>query len=630
MLERFESPLPHTPTHIHLVQTEDRAMRAVAHLLKYDVLGFDVETYNKFNPGQHAFEPREGARMRLAQFATPEGRAFVFDLFKISHDFFYRLFPNPFLCVIQNAKFELRFLMYELGMYDFGPIFDTMMAEKVLSKGNCITFRDPHYVPVGLAPMAKRMLGVDLPKDEQAGDWYKHELTEKQIQYAARDAVVVLPIFDIQRQRLVEQGQVRVAELEFDCIPAITSMELNGIYLNEDKWANICETTQTKLDTVKHELWHGLGIQNTLFDDIAPINLNSKPSVLDAFKRLGVVVPNDKDGKPSLRKDNLGLVNHPLAKKYLEWVKLDKSIGSFGPDWLDKRDTYTGRIHCVINQIGAETGRMSAANPNLMQMKKDEQYRNAFEAEDGWVFIDADYSQCELRILAELCRDSNLLNAFDNNYDLHRYSAHLIYKCAMEAVTDIQRGVAKNLNFGIVYGIGVAKFAVQAGISLEDAEQIMNYYLKEAYPQLGYWLDNQGRSVLFNMEARTMTGRIRKYYGDLNDKQFKASVQRNAKNLPIQGTNADITKRALALLYKELKGQQNNIKMILPVHDEIIIESRPSYAEYGSWILQDCMLRAEREYLHRVPSVVDCAITLEWCKAPTDEQLAAAQLALLN
>lgn len=628
MFERQQGQLPHTPTHIHYIQTEERVDQAVSHLLKFDVLGFDLETYHAFDRHIPAFEPVNGARMRLAQFGTPEGRAFVFDLYKVRKEFLYRMFPNPYVCVIQNAKFEMKYLMYELGIYDFGPVFDTMVAEQIISKGNSIDYRDPNYTPVGLDRLSKRYLNVALPKEEQKGDWYKEELSEAQIAYAARDAVIVLPIMAEQCEKLHEQTQVRVAELEFEAIPPIASMELNGIYLNGDKWLEICDKTQKDLDQTKEELWSMLGQQGTMFD-VAPINLNSKPQVLQAMERIGLVIPLDKDGKKSLRKENLGLVDHKAAKSYLKWVKLAKSIQSFGPNWLDLRDPYTGRIHCTIKGIGAETGRMSANGPNLMQMKKDEAYRNAFEAQEGWVFIDADYSQCELRILAELCRDPNLLTAFDKNYDLHRFSASLIFKCTMELVTDLQRAIAKNLNFGIVYGIGVAKFAAQAGITFDEAEAIMRYYLKEAYPQLGYWLDNQGRSVLYTMEARTMTGRIRKYYGDLNDKQFKAGVQRNAKNLPIQGTNADITKRALALLYKEIKGQQKNLKLTLTIHDEIILESRPSWVEYGSYILQETMLRAEREYLHRVPSVVDCNVTLEWCKDPSKEQLAAAQ-ALLN
>lgn len=938
MFERYEGQLPDTPKHIHLIQTEERVNQAVSHLLRFDVLGFDVETYNKFDRRVPAFDPISGARMRLAQFCTPEGRAFVFDLYKVDVRFLYRMFPNPYVCVIQNAKFEMKFLMYELGIYDFGPVFDTMLAEQVLSKGNSIKYSDPNYVPVGLDAIAKRRLGVHLPKDEQAGDWYKSELTEKQIAYAARDACIVLPIMEQQTRRLVEQSQVRVAELEFECVAPITSMELNGVYLDDEKWLTLCDQTQIELDKVKHELWDMLGLQNTLFEEIAPINLNSKLEIARGFNNLGIEIPLDKDGKRSLKVDNLGLVDHEAVRKYLKWVKLDKAIGSFGPDWLDKRDQYTKRIHCTIKQIGAETGRAAASNPNMMQMKSGDEYRNAFMAQDGWVFIASDYSQVELRILAELCRDPNMISVYDKGLDLHTYTASLVYKCKLEEVTKVQRSIAKNLNFGICfhgdteiltnkgwicikyltlkdvvaqatikqdgktklqwvkpvkltkrfsktllnlesrfvslnvtpdhkftgldylrrpktytarqlhkaehtihagtlkegtkvssrllrlavavqadgniqrkglvrirvkkerkierlksllrpeeysifyeaggtvtgflfkkelgnkilallnrkrfswdllnlnykgrsvivkesqfwdghkqkgaervfhysssieqnidvlqalattcgrktnkmkvnrvknpdckewllaiydynwavnrkvlktteinhndsvyclevpshnvvvrhdgkiiisqqcYGIGSSKFAAQSKLSTDEAESIMSYYLKQAYPQLGYWLESQSRLVLFNLESVTMTGRVRRYHEDLHDKQRKSAVQRNAKNYPIQGGSADITKRALALVYKEFKGQQKNIKMNLVIHDEILIESRPEYAEYASHTLQECMLKAEREYLHRIPSVVDTSMTLEWAKDPTKEQLEAAAALLI-
>jgi DNA polymerase I-like protein with 3'-5' exonuclease and polymerase domains len=623
MFERYDV-LPDRPIHIHLIQDERRVDQAVSHLLKFDVLGFDVETYHKYDRAIPAFDPADGARMRLAQFGTPEGRAFVFDLYKVDKRFLYRLFPNPFVCVVHNLKFELKFLMYELGIFEYGPMYDSMLAESILSKGNSVDYKDPDYMPVSLEASVKRRLGVTLPKTEQAGAWYKNELNESQIAYAARDAVVVIPLMEKQCTRLQEQSQVRVNELEIDCVPALASMELNGLKLDEDRWLALCDKTAASLDKVKKELWHLLGNQNTLFDDIAPINLNAKDQIQVAFQRLGIKVPLDRDGKPSLKKDNIIGLDHDAVQKYLKWVKLDKALGSFGPDWLNKRNPYTKRIHCQIKQIGAETGRMSAAGPNLMQMKKDDEYRNAFVAEDGWVFIDADYSQCELRILAEYCRDANLLNAFDHNYDLHRYSAHLIYKCVMELVTDLQRGVAKNLNFGIVYGIGVAKFAAQAGITFDEADAIMRYYLKEAYPQLGQWLEIQGRSVLHTLEAMTMTGRVRRYNVDLNDKQKRAGIQRNAKNMPIQGTNADITKRALGLLYKRIGGNKN-VRLILPIHDEILLESQPNWVAYGSYELKACMIQAEEEYLHRVPSVVDVSISLEWAKQITKEQTAKAQ-----
>jgi DNA polymerase-1 len=628
----YKYAIPDTSKRIELIDTEREVDRAIRHLLRWDTLGFDVETYHSVDHTIPAFKPQDGARMRLAQFATPKGRSFVFDLFKIDKRFMYRLFPNNFLCVTQNGKFELTFLMYELGLFKYGHLWDTMLAEQVLAKG-FVAADAEGYVPVGLDDVAQRHLGIFLPKDEQASDWYKEVLTDKQIEYAARDAQVVLPIFQHQAVALKQQGQIRVAELEFDALPANAFMELSGVRMDKEEWVKRCDQKTLELDAIKKELYPLLDFkgQGDMFDTgREPLNLNSGPDVIYALEKIGVKIPIDpKD--PEKKKKTLAAklfesqMHIPAVKLFTQYVKLNKALTSYGYKWLDKVDPYDGRIHTHIKQIGAETGRMSS--PDMLVIPKDDMTRNCFIADPGWVLIDADYSQCELRILAEYSRDPNLLLAFDKGYDLHRFSAHLIYKIPMEEVSGEQRGVAKNLNFGIVYGIGAKKFGNDAKIGEDEGQRIMDYYLKEAYPGMGAWLDGRARMVLHQMYATTMTGRVRQYRGNLNDREFKGKVQRNAKNLPIQGTNADITKRAMALVYQEIVNRdlQGHIKMLLVVHDELLLEARPWLVDVAQDILTRNMLKAEREYLRRVPAVVDCNVMLKWSKEPSDELIKEAQ-----
>lgn len=616
-------PLDPWPQQIHLIENQDDVGKALNRLHRFDVLGYDTETYHSVDRHIPAFQPADGAKMRLAQFHTPDGHSYVFDMFKTGPDFLHKLFPNKFICVIQNAKFELKYLMYEHGIYEFGPIWDTMLAERIIAKGDMKKRAD-------LGHLAKKRLNIWLPKDIDHRVWYNERLDEDSLRYAASDASVVLPIYQIQQQILMEQGQAQVAELEFDTVAPLAWMENNGVYLNERKWMRIYEESEKEIDAIRKRLWKLLGRQGTLFDDMPTIKLTSQPQVLKALEQAGINVPVDKkSGKVSIAKNNLkSLFDREEVQLYSKFVTLQKQMTAFGPSWFKFINPFTGRIHCELKQIGAETGRLAAKKPNLMQMKKDDAYRNAFEASNGWVFVDTDYSQCELRILAELCRDPNLLAAFDNNYDLHQYSAHLIYKIAMEEVTKAQRGVAKNLNFGIVYGIGEEKFATQAGITHEDAKAIMDYYLTGAYPKLGEFLDEQGQQVLYTYSAATQMGRQRKYTIDWDDKQNIAEVQRNAKNLPVQGGNADITKRAMALLYKAIvtrDWQNDNAKMSLVIHDELLSEVRPDYADQFAFVKEKCMLQAEREFLHRVPSKVDTTITRVWSKEPSDEQVTDAR-----
>lgn len=627
-MKEITSKISPDPKEIYIIKDDKHVGHAVRQLLKYDQIGFDTETYNKLDRKRMAFNPYEGGSIRLAQFGTPDADVYVFDLMKLQDKrFLHWLFPNPFELVGQNLKFDLKFLMWEYGIYEYGSIFDTMLAGQVLSQGWVV---GSEFVPTDLASLSERYLGIELSKKEQASDWWKPELRDEQYEYAAKDAMIVLPIADVEKQTLLQQQQVRVAEIEFDCIPALGFMENNGMHLVEDEWMRVCEIKRREIIGYQEKLWNSLGSQNTLFAGISSLNLNSQDQVMKALALKGIKVPLDKEGKHSMKKQNLdSIMHHEEVKLYSKYVTLAKSISSYGPSWIDQINPYTRRIHGQIRQVGAETGRMSMKDPNAMTVPAKEDgnlYRNCFTAREGWVYIDTDYSQCELRILAELCRDPALLKAFDNDWDLHTYTASLIYKCAMEIVTKLQRGVAKNLNFGIIYGIGVMKFSIQAGIPFDQAESIMDFYLRQAYPLMGQFLEDQGCNTLAFMYAKTLSGRVRRYAGDLTDKQFRSSVQRNGKNMPIQGSNADITKRALALIYKQIVKRHwvSDVKMVLVVHDESLLESKPQYAMEANEMQKEQMLIAEREFLKRVPSKVDSDITIQWCKEVKPEHVAPA------
>lgn len=618
---------PDRPKKIHLIDTEEKVGYAVEHLLKFDVLGYDTETYHAFDRAIPAFHPCNGARMRLAQWATPEGDSYVFNLYKVSKDFLYYMFPNKFLCVIHNAKFEIKFLQFELGIYDFGPIWDTMVVEQVLSKGRVNPKEKGEYIHVGLDACAKRRLDVELPKGEQASQWYKEDLTESQIRYAARDPQVVLPLYQKQYEALLEQSQVRVAELECGVIPAIAWMENNGFRLNGDAWTQVVDDLVAHKKEVQTELWPLLGNQGTLFGE-QTLNLDSKPQVTAAFQRLGLEIPIDKDGNMTLSSDLLRKIEgRKDVDLFVDYVSTTKRVQSFGYNWVDKINPYTGRIHCDLKQIGAETGRMACSAPNLMQIPKENTYRNCFEAEEGWVLVDADYSQCELRILAEYCRDPNLLAAFDSEKDIHYFTGHLLYEKPIDKVTKDERGIAKNQNFLIVYGGGPSKLAMKANIPIAVAERTMELYLKKVYPHMAHWLEARSKQVLFHLRADTMTGRLRQYMGDIKDREFKGKIQRNAKNMPIQGTNADLTKLAMTLCYRRIVREQlvDQIHLLLVVHDELVAEAQPSYATYASELMHEEMITAEKMYLKRVPSVVDGTLTRVWCKDPKPEHLKEAQ-----
>jgi DNA polymerase-1 len=619
--------IPHTPTHIHYITRESEVGPAI-NQLRFDTLGFDTETYNSFDRRVPAFNPIEGARMRLSQWATPQGRVFVFDHFHVSPSYLYMMFPNRFVCVGQNLKFDFKFLMHELGIDEFGPVYDTMLAGQLLSKGR-VTGADQVFV--SLDELALRHLRdkdgpVILPKDQQNSDWWKPELDTKQIDYSARDALIVLPIMEKQIQELWSSRQIRVSELEFECVAPLAHVELNGMYLDSKLWYDQIRKHEKQKARLENALWKALApgvAQTSLFDGIQTINLNSQDQVLDAFRRLALPIPIDPmTNKATLDKKFLKQYRKvsPIIRLLLRYSKVSKALSSYGAKWLDSISAMDGRVHPSIRSIGAETGRMSFRDPAMQTIPQDDWIRNCFTAAPGWVLVGADYSQMELRILAEYCRDPNFLAAFDQDLDLHTYTASLIFKCKMEDVTHKQRAIAKNLNFGIVYGIGVAKFANDAGLTLDEARQIMTYYLEQAYPRMKAWLDQRAYNTVATREADTMTGRVRRYFIDYDDSQSVAQAQRNGKNLPIQGTSVDITKRALALLYKALLPWRRKIKIVHVVHDEIILEALPQFARIAEQILVQCMEQAESEYLRRCKVKVDPDITLCWAKKATKKQ----------
>ena len=232
-------------------------------------------------------------------------------------------------------------------------------------------------------------------------------------------------------------------------------------------------------------------------------------------------------------------------------------------------------------------------------------------APDGRKLVIADYSQIELRILADFSEDKNFIDAFVGGQDFHATTAAQVFGIAAEDVTADQRSFAKRLNFGVVYGIGASRFALMTGLTQTDAENTMRKYFA-TYPRMDEWLRKASKNVVTERVARTASGRMAKFGFDQNDRQQVASAQRYAKNMPIQGTSADILKRALRLLHDDIRDTSGRLVNI--VHDEIVVECAAAEAETVSAKLESAMRTAGAEYVKRVPINVDVHIADEWTK----------------
>jgi DNA polymerase-1 len=302
--------------------------------------------------------------------------------------------------------------------------------------------------------------------------------------------------------------------------------------------------------------------------------------------------------------------DYPVVAKLLEYRAVQTSVASFGKSWLDLLDS-NHRVFPDFAQIGAPTGRMSCSTPNVQQVPTAEEYRQCFDAPAGRSFVLADYSQIELRILAEFSGDEKFIDAFQSGSDLHRVTASQVFSVSIDDVTKDQRDFAKRLNFGVVYGIGAARFARMTGVSLNVAEEKLRKYFA-TYRKLDDYLREASNRAVNQRCTRTGSGRLIRFRFDPHDRQAVSEVRRRGRNSPIQGTGADILKRALRRLHDDLR--DTTAKIVNIIHDEIVIECDDTNAPEIADRACKQMVRAGEDYLHNVPVVVEPKIARQWIK----------------
>lgn len=588
--------------YFQLITDAETLRKACEDLKNEDVLGFDTETTE--------LSPYDGT-LRLVQLSTGKDTK-VIDLKPFGERGDLRTSaelaplrdllaaPKP-IKIAHNAKFDAKWVSHHLGV-QLGGTFDTLLASQLIAAGD----QDRRH---GLADVASHFLGTELDKSEQVSDWSAAELSQSQVEYAARDAATMIPLREKIVEKLKSDELIKVAKLEFDCVLPIAQMELNGFYLDAARWREQLERVKITQGKVALELQQMLsaGVAQASLFGISEINLDSQTQVTDALKNLGVPVPETTRG---WQLQPLAL-EYPVVAKLLEYRGVAKSLSSFGETILEFINPQTGRIHADFRQIGAPTGRFSCSKPNIQQIPHEENYRRCFRAPEGKKLIIADYSQVELRILAEFSKDQNFINAFVSGEDFHTTAAAQVFNVKPEDVSADQRSFAKRLNFGVVYGIGSQRFALMTGLSQTNAEDIMRRYFA-TYRGLDSWLRDAARKVVTERMARTASGRMSRFRFDEDDRKAISLAQRNGKNMPIQGTSADILKRALHLLHKEIGG--TSARLVNIVHDEVIVEADADEAQTAADKLEKAMCAAGEEYISRVPVKVDVKIADEWAK----------------
>jgi len=590
-------------TPYELITTPDQLRRAVEQLATRQVIGLDTETTD--------LDPYL-SRLRLIQLATPED-VFIIDLGKLANydlkqsEEFASLrqlisAPRP-IKIAHNSKFDAKFLKHNLGV-DIGGLFDTLLASQLVSAGD---IEERH----GLEAIAGRYLNEAVDKSERLSNW-EFELSEAQLQYAARDAAVLIPLREKLVDKIKSNALIDCARLEFECVMPVVDLELAGFYMDKTRWLEQLAIVEERRAELANELQEMLGegvAQASLFGPPrANINLDSQQQVSEALTRLGIPLP---DSTRNWKLQPLA-VQYPVVAKLLEYRTMQKALTSYGQNMIEFINPKTGRLHADFRQIGAPTGRFACTNPNIQQVPHAAEYRRCFmgHPEGRWLII-ADYSQIELRILAEFSGDEAFTNAFKSGADLHRVTAAQVFGVPGDQVTKEQRDFAKRLNFGVVYGIGAQRFSMMTGLGQTDAEDVLRRYFA-TYRKLDAYLKESANRAVDEKQARTASGRLVKFNYDPSDRQQVSMTQRNGKNAPIQGTSADILKRALRLLNDELRG--SSAKIVNIIHDEIVVEADEGEAEGVAAKVERAMTAAGEDYLHAVPVKVESQIACEWTK----------------
>jgi len=585
-----------------VIKNSDELRKAIEILATQPVVGLDTET-TELDPYT--------SRLRLIQLATTD-RVYIVDFDHFANGDanealapLRRLLeaPRP-IKIAHNAKFDAKFIKHNLGV-DLGGLFDTLLASQLVGAGD---IEERH----GLETVASRYLNEAVDKSERLSNW-NFELSEAQLEYAARDAAVLLPLREKLIDRLKSESLVKVAQLEFECVMPVVDIELAGFYMHKERWReqlSIVEKRRVELAEQLQQVLAEESSQGSLFGgpEREDINLDSQQQLTKALTRLGIPVP---DSTRNWKLQPLA-VEYPIIGTLLEYRTVQKALTSYGENMIEMINPVTKRLHADFRQIGAPTGRFACTNPNIQQVPHSVEYRRCFSGyPDGRKLIIADYSQIELRILAEFSGDRGFIEAFNSGADLHRVTAAQVFNVGLDQVTKEQRDFAKRLNFGVVYGIGAQRFALMTGLSVPDAENVLRRYFA-TYRQLDTYLRDAANRAVSERQARTASGRLVRFRYDENDRQQISMTQRNGKNTPIQGTSADILKRALKLLRDELR--ETNAKVVNIIHDEIVVESDADEAQDIAEKVERVMRLAGEEYVKTVPVKVETEIADEWLK----------------
>ncbi|MGB9870334.1 MAG: DNA polymerase I [Anaerolineae bacterium] len=616
-LPLFEVPEPKkparraAPTVPHIVREPEDLAALVERLRRAPAVTFDTETTSE-NPMRAAlvglaFTDREGEGWYI-----PVGhrRGRQLPLAQVLEAVRPMLEDPRIPKQAHHAKYDMTVLARH-GVRVRGLAFDTMIAEWLC---------DPASHNLGLKSLAFIRLGVEMTSIQDLIGSGRKQVTMAEVEiedaaaYAAADVDITHRLVRVLEPELRQKGHWDLfVEMELPLVEVLMEMEMTGVALDVDFLKGMSAELGARLAELEERIQGMVGI---------PFNINSGPQLAEAL--FGVLrlptkgVPRTSTGRYSLTAEVLESLRgaHPIVDLILEHRELSKLKSTYVDALPALVNPATGRLHTSYHQTGTVTGRISSSDPNLQNIPirspLGRQVRRAFVARPGWALLGADYSQIELRVLAHVSGDPGLTAAFQRGEDIHASTAAAILDIPIHQVTAEQRRLAKSVNFGLIYGMSPLGLARQTGLTLAEAENFISQYFGR-FPKVREYLERTLAQAKNQGYVETILGR-RRYFPVLQSaspaqEQARRRAEREAVNAPIQGSAADIIKLAMLHLHRALHERGLSARMILQVHDELVLEVPQEELPVVTPLVREMM---ESAYSLRVPLKVDLGVGTNW------------------
>jgi DNA polymerase-1 len=511
----------------------------------------------------------------------------------------------------QNIKYDLKILSnYNIQVK--GKLFDTMIAHYLINpdmRHNMDVLSETYlkYSPKSI----ETLIGKKGKNQLSMRDVPLEDIKE----YATEDADITFQLKEHFQPILEKVGTKKLFdEIEIPLVPVLADMEKEGIRLDVEFLKSMSVEMQKEIDAFEQQIYETAGEK---FNLASPKQLGD--ILFDKLKIGGTKQKKTKTGQYATGEEVLSYLanEHQIVRDILEWrqmVKLQSTYIDALPNQVDKK---TGRVHTDYMQTVAATGRLSSTNPNLQNIpirtEKGRLIRKAFIARDeNYTLLSADYSQIELRIIAALCGEENMIKAFQNHEDIHKSTAAKVFNVPLDEVTKEQRSHAKTVNFGIIYGVSAFGLSNQTNLSRKESADLIEAYY-QTYPKLKSFMSSQVDFARENGYVETISGR-RRYLKDINSANaiVRGGAERNAVNAPIQGSAADIIKIAMINIHKKLTSEHWKSKMLLQVHDELVFDVHNSELEKIQPMIKHEM---ENAFKMAVPLDVEIGLGKNWLEA---------------